>query len=858
MNRRIFLTFMLLTYLCNSSFSQSVVTGIVRDTTGLALEGVIVKATADKATLAFARTSEKGTYQLTLKTDAKQLIITAETIGYEKAKREVKNISQKCDFILKEKTTALKEVVVKAPAIYQRGDTLTYNLASYTGKNDYTLKEALKKLPGIEVEDKGSIKYLGKEISNFYIDGMDLLGGRYNIATTNIPASFVNSVQVLSNHQAVKAKKDVFSDNVAINVNISNKAKFKPIGSYGVSLGVGKHTLYELNGAGMLFMSNFQMLASLKAGNINQFALTDGTNHFANRETSSTVSNLLGNISASTPPIDVDRYASPTDRLVSFNLLKKIHKDVTLKGNIGYSYAKSKYDYSLTRNYADADHHIMIAQAYSPLLTVHRPSILLEYKDNSDKTYLSNTLSGTGSFLTSELPTRENGLLFNQKQTMREFHVNNKFSTLWNHKDLRWSVTSVMSYQGSPMGKITLNKETADGVVQNANGQTFRTENTISVSKKHLNSRVYLPLLLNYYIDKVKTNLQPTDKSNDVSMQHFKMALAPQYEYSHPQYRYVFRLEMPMRIDYIAHRDHMSASSSGSWYYSICPSVYGNYKVTPRSVLRTNLFYARNFGDILDFLKAPVRINDTSLKIGSGILADNKSLNASLHYDYKIPLKMWFLNVDFLYNQEKNNLLLSQNASSTLVAMSKIYASNTGRSLMEQIGITKFIEPIKTKISVNGVYQWKRQTTLQNDVQQKYTWKSWIFAPKLTSQPCKYVELDYHGMFAKTYLSTEYQSNSYLSQQHKVSLKIMPLDGFTFDTSADIVKNELTKDVTKVMSLLDMGLSYRKKAVKVSLDIRNILNQQQYGYTIYNTVNTFTYNYQLRGRECVCSVKLTM
>ena len=66
MNRRIFLIFMLLTCLCNSSFPQSVVTGIVRDTTGLALEGVIVKATADKATLAFARTSEKGTYQLSL------------------------------------------------------------------------------------------------------------------------------------------------------------------------------------------------------------------------------------------------------------------------------------------------------------------------------------------------------------------------------------------------------------------------------------------------------------------------------------------------------------------------------------------------------------------------------------------------------------------------------------------------------------------------------------------------------------------------------------------------------------------------------------------------------------------------
>ena len=34
------------------------------------------------------------------------------------------------------------------------------------------LKDAMKKLPGIEVGDKGSIKYLGKEISNFYINGL--------------------------------------------------------------------------------------------------------------------------------------------------------------------------------------------------------------------------------------------------------------------------------------------------------------------------------------------------------------------------------------------------------------------------------------------------------------------------------------------------------------------------------------------------------------------------------------------------------------------------------------------------------------------------------------------------------------
>lgn len=78
---------MMLACLCNCTFAQSVVTGIVRDTIGTALEGVIVRVNADKATLGFARTSENGTYKITLKSDAKQLIVTAEAIGYEKTKR---------------------------------------------------------------------------------------------------------------------------------------------------------------------------------------------------------------------------------------------------------------------------------------------------------------------------------------------------------------------------------------------------------------------------------------------------------------------------------------------------------------------------------------------------------------------------------------------------------------------------------------------------------------------------------------------------------------------------------------------------------------------------------------------------
>ena len=98
------------------------------------------------------------------------------------------------------KTLDLQEVEVKAKKIRQSGDTVTYNASSYIKKEDKVLEDLLRKMPGISVSSDGQISYNGKWISDFYIEGSDLLGGRYTIATTNINADDIATVQVMENH----------------------------------------------------------------------------------------------------------------------------------------------------------------------------------------------------------------------------------------------------------------------------------------------------------------------------------------------------------------------------------------------------------------------------------------------------------------------------------------------------------------------------------------------------------------------------------------------------------------------------------------------------------------------------------
>lgn len=81
------------------------------------------------------------------------------------------------------RTLELQEVVVTAKKIRQSGDTISYAASSYISKNDKTLEDLLRKMPGIEIKADGQILYNGQWINEFYIEGLDMLGSNYSVAT---------------------------------------------------------------------------------------------------------------------------------------------------------------------------------------------------------------------------------------------------------------------------------------------------------------------------------------------------------------------------------------------------------------------------------------------------------------------------------------------------------------------------------------------------------------------------------------------------------------------------------------------------------------------------------------------------
>ena len=176
------------------ALAQVKVSGRVMDIQNTPICNVIVKAVNENKTLGFTTTNLQGLYQLELKeTPPNKTMLMFSHVSYEKDSVELKTGGQniKQDMVLISRSISLREVTIKAKPLWQKGDTLSLRLAPFLGKGDVTLEDGLKRLPGVDVAKNGAISYMGKPISQFNIEGLDLLGGKYNLATRNIPADYV-------------------------------------------------------------------------------------------------------------------------------------------------------------------------------------------------------------------------------------------------------------------------------------------------------------------------------------------------------------------------------------------------------------------------------------------------------------------------------------------------------------------------------------------------------------------------------------------------------------------------------------------------------------------------------------------
>ena len=112
--------------------------------------------------------------------------------------RAMDSLPQKAGDTSQPKVIGLKtvEITVAKPPFTLRNDTLEFDASIIKLTANASVLQLLKKLPGVVIDNDGSIKVNGKTVTKIKVDGREFFGDNKQAATQYLPADIVDKVEV--------------------------------------------------------------------------------------------------------------------------------------------------------------------------------------------------------------------------------------------------------------------------------------------------------------------------------------------------------------------------------------------------------------------------------------------------------------------------------------------------------------------------------------------------------------------------------------------------------------------------------------------------------------------------------------
>lgn len=228
--------FLFLFFISHQVFSQGNLSGVIKNVDQIPVSNAIVQLLLNDDVIFYTTTNNEGFFVLKY-TKLENYNIEINAFNYKKKSTSINLISfdsKPIEIILDIETRNLEEVVVlgNSNAMKQKGDTLLYNLKSFTNGSERNLKDILNKLPGIDIDENGQIKVNGKAVDKLLVDGQEFFGDNHQMATENLNAEMIGGVDVYNNYTNNSNIKDIEgSEKTALNIKINEGYKGKITGN---------------------------------------------------------------------------------------------------------------------------------------------------------------------------------------------------------------------------------------------------------------------------------------------------------------------------------------------------------------------------------------------------------------------------------------------------------------------------------------------------------------------------------------------------------------------------------------------------------------------------------------------------
>ena len=877
--KRLF-TYLLFVAVAAIAVAQVNVSGTVIDKENnepLAGASVIVKGTDGKIKK-FASSKADGGFSITVPS-VKGCRLEVTIMSFAKQSIALDNATFPLTICLEPGATLLKEVTVKADRIREQGDTITYNVGSFAQQQDRSIGDVLKRMPGIDVAKSGKIQYQGEDINKFYIEGSDLLGGKYGIATNGISHEDVGAVEVMENHQPMQVLSGIsFSDKAAINLKLKNKAK----ATWTFHGDAGGGWSWQPEGAiwdGELFamavMSGFQNITTLRTNNTGEDLSSSSTDFFAGRR----LTGLSQYVSVGLPGVP-----SLSDKRTLFNRSFLLSTNSLWK--FGRGEFKANIDYSFNRVTADASN---ITTYFLPEMGQRGRDISRPYNgnrvitENRSGTEHSHSLSGKfiyelnqrSAFINNTLQTNidwddvslsTTGSIPNgQSAKLPDYYVSNKFKMIKRFngssrnpsgptKNHLVTFQSVNEWESLPQ---TLNLDMNGGRFrQRVADHAFYTHESAAYAFNIKGVTLSLEGGIKGYIRSMDSQLPdlpeevPGMTENVVNTDYMTVYADPEIEYW--VRRVNFSLNLPVSYAHytfdkaIANRDevYFSPSLNFNWKPNnrVSGSIHGGLG---RSPMNLNLIHP-----------GLIMTNYRTLQSGVDDFYNSSSQNLSASISYKHTRHGLFADGRVMQSWTHVPYTMAQQLYGDYVVYSYADAKNDSKMLMAMGNVGKTLDFMRGSCNVSGSFSRNESHLLSQQQSVNSVSTGWSLGGKLNGNPCRWFSFDYRIIYSDSRLTMNGLSESWLStMENELSLTFIPLRKWQWTVSGEHYRNELTEHNYKNVVMLDTRLTYQlNKRIEFATSLTNILNKRSYNYTTYSQLSSFESRRQLRGRQLLFSI----
>lgn len=841
--------------------AQTIISGKITDTIGSPIPNisVMVHRAGNTAIAAFGFSDFDGLYKISVNSDVDSLDVRTNSMFYKKESIRVANHSQSIDFVLRDEVQQLKGVTVIAKPIEQKGDTLEYFVGSFAQKEDNSIEDVIKRMPGIEVGDNGQITYQGAPIQKFYVEGMDLMDGRYATVSRNLPHQSVASVEIYENHQPIKMLEDkVSSEQASLNIKLARNVAVTGSGKVGIG---ATPLLWDVSLTPMIFTKKMQLVASYQTNNTGN-DLTMFMNRMTYEQLESerpSETDLELSIQKPNPPMfNPKRYLDNTSHLANFNVLFPISKTTQMRANVYYLNDLQKQNAGQTTTLYLPNDTSSYTEKLNNKLYDQRLFGTITIDKNDRNFYLNNKVNFTKQWMSSLGYLLNNEDFINQNLNQQPGALSNDLRVIFPVGNHLLDFVSYNSYGVTPeileiepgVFAGLLNDSVAYPLTRQ---ELFKNQFFTDESFSGIFTFGKISMSANAGVSHLNktANSELLTFENDVTHYFTKPYVRANFEYKRKRITVTLNLPLSLNIAQISPKSSEKQSIERLFFnpsisFKINAGDYWTFRLSGKfeqSIENFDHYYdnyiLKNYNSIM-VESAPLSVSD---KIRGNAKIDFKqpfiSLNASLAYSYQ------YRQSDMMYKY-----YIDGNGTSVLQMVERPNSSDY--HIMNAM-VKKFFSPIRTTLSLKGNMALTKSHTILNDSLVVTSSVSTSLSPDMMIKITEWLHIDYSlnwNVIISKVGGEEKGNVKYL--RHNCDILVFPGKNHLFCVTSEIYDYQ-----EETFLYMDVSYQYSLRKHKLDFEVKlsNIFNNDAYISYFTSNFSLMESVYKLRPREVLCSVK---